>query len=187
MVAGPTKQEGARPMTLTEFERMSLINQLSIRKALEKGNTRDIDELIEILREGYEVFYDEVSQYHGLDEPMPAELSKFVLDVLMLYRAIEFYKTEHPEDAEIQKMDHSHFAGFDGNNDGACLGFTRFLIETQGKFDEQRPHKERTDGFNSHWPVRETYERMLAKWNALGRPIPLEREQVVQILQAAST
>jgi len=142
-------------MKLTKFERLLLINQFSIRKHLEPQSADYFDEMNKILSSGYEIFYGELA--HWLHPDMPEEEGRFVLDVLDLFRAIERYKSEHSDDAEV--VDHlwSHFMGFDGNNEGQYLDFARFLIKDQKKFAEQAAYEESTDGFNSHMPTKDMY------------------------------
>jgi len=155
-------------MKLNQYERQALINQFSIRKALEKGNTESLDEKIEILRCGYEVFYSEVfGEAYPDDEVMTKEEGKFVLEVLTMYRVLEAFKDRHPaEAAKLNEKLLSRFEGFDGNNESAHLGFTRFLIEEQGKFTEQVKYAKDTDNFNSHSQHLDAYGRMLAVYNS---------------------
>lgn len=167
-------------MKLTLVERQILMNQLSILKVLEKSD--DYDESIEILRYGYELFYDHVVNPH---EGMPVSDCRFVLDVLDMYRAIETYKERNPQDIDVPKMYGAYFLGFDGNGSKGYLSFTRFLIEDQGKFEEQKKYKGQNDGFNSHGQVEDTYERMLRAWHQLGKKHDLTREQALTILNAA--
>jgi len=43
------------------------------------------------------------------------------------------------------------------------MGFCRFIIEVQGKFQEQKAYLLKNDNLDSHMPMTNTYERMLAK------------------------
>lgn len=170
-------------MKLTKLERLLLMNQYYIRKAVEPQDAEFFNEAIEILNRGYEIFYDDLVGAMSAD--MPLEDSRFVLEVLDMYRAIEDYKERYPQDVATSQHLWSHFGGFDGNNEGSCLAFTRFLIKKQEKFQEQLPYERRTDGYNSHMPTREIYARMLARYQAFGEPHPLTGEMVAEILQAA--
>lgn len=73
-------------LTLTRFERLALINQLVIRKAVDKGDAASCDRAIEILEKGYELFYSEIAGH--LCDPLPDATARFVLDVLDMYSAI---------------------------------------------------------------------------------------------------
>jgi len=167
-------------MTLSKLERVLLINQLELRKALTKS--KDFDEAIEILEAGYEIFYEEaLGRVH---DPMAEEDCHFVLEVLDMYRAIEGFHEAHPGDEEIDKMYAPHFRGFDGNNESAHMTFTRFLINDQRKFTEQLKYEKDTDSFNSHWTMIPTYRAYLEKWKAMKDRWNLTREQVVEILSS---
>lgn len=166
-------------MKLTKLERTILINQLEIRKKLE--GTDHHDRLLTILREGYSTWYDEAVA--GVYEDVPEPDCDFVLEVLSMYRAIEWYK-EDSGDA-LDKEPFSKFAGFDGNNEGPLLRFARFEIRGEDKWDEQKPHARSTDNFNSHMPMREIYGRMLIAFKALGPAPRLTKEDVTKVLAAS--
>jgi uncharacterized protein len=173
-------------MKLTDVERTLLINQLSILKILDPNDARRYDEKLEILRDGYEIFYDDVV---GNLSTVSDEDCRFVIQVLTMYRQLNNYIRKHPEDVEVAKHPWARFAGFSGNDETMLMAFTQFLIKTQGKFDEQLPNERDTDGFNSHAPLRGIYERMLAVYKALKDELePMAgptREQVMSILTAA--
>jgi uncharacterized protein YfbU (UPF0304 family) len=165
-------------MRLSQFERLSLINQLEIRKAVGAGDIEQLDEKIEILRGGFEVLYAE----NGLCPTQPREEGEFVFRVLCLYRIIEAHKTEHRCAPLLAAIPSARFSGFDGETEPGCVAFTRFLIKRQKKFAEQRRYEHETDAFDSHAPMRPTYARMLARWHALGLSTRFEHEEVIQIL-----
>lgn len=73
-------------------QRLILINQFEI---LQQLNPYDVDfysEKIEILKEGYEYHYDDV--LGEISNPLPEEKSRFVIDVLNMYRDITFSKVQ---------------------------------------------------------------------------------------------
>lgn len=168
---------------LTQAERMILINQLTILKAIDKsGDAKELDRQIEILEKGFETFYDRVSPCH-LYEPFSDEDSNFVFRVLAMYEAIDHYMREHPDDAaDLEKVHLIHFAGFDGNNESEFLTFTRFLLTKQAMFTGQLKHEKTTDGFNSHMPRVNVYRRQVERWGAMKEPFDLSPEQVRSIL-----
>jgi hypothetical protein len=171
-------------ITLTPLERQTLINQYEILKHLTDSDheKEHYDEIIEILHDGYSIFYgDAVQVFDGMDE----ETCKFVLDVLDMYRAIEDYKGNNPKDEEVHKHHWSTFQGFDGNNETMLMAFTRFLIEKQRKFTEQVKHKDKVDSWNSHAQVCDTYEPMVKKWRSLQHQHGLKRDAVLAILAAS--
>lgn len=88
----------------------------------------------------------------------------------------------HPDDREVAKAPRSYFGGFDGNNEAQHLGFVKFLFKKKDLFNEQRRYAKKTDGYNSHMPTVETYQRMLTKFRSFGENVTLSREQVLAIL-----
>ena len=79
----------------------------------------------------------------------------------------------------------ARFAGFDGNNETQLMAFTKFLIEEQDKYGEQKARASTTDGFNSHMPVSDNYRSMLQAWKERGRSFKLSEDDAKAILAAA--
>lgn len=166
---------------LTKLDRTILIHLLKIRSALEGKN--DYERQVTILREGYSLYYREALETVGEDDVSMAGC-RFVLSVLQMYRAIERYKSEAGDTLEGDEL--SHFAGFDGTHETDLMGFARFEIERRGYWDEHKPHARSTDDFNSHTPMRATYEAMLQVFDSLpssGR-VHLSKPDVKRILDA---
>lgn len=166
-------------MQFTKKERLNLINQYKILSKLYPEDLEHYDELREILEDGYEIFYSQVSEWVSQD--MPKKEGKFVLDVLDLYRAIEDYKRISKDQKVIDNY-YSYFRGFDGNNEGKHMQFARFLIHKQNKFSEQKDYLRKNDNLNSHTPMISTYEKMLSKWIDKGRPWNLNAQDIDDIL-----
>lgn len=99
---------------------------------------------------------------------------------LDLYRAIEDYK-RISKDKEIINNHYSYFRGFDGNNEGQYMQFARFLINKQNKFSEQKDYLRKNDNLNSHTPMVSTYEKMLSKWEDIGKPWNLNAQHINDI------
>lgn len=170
---------------LSTFERAVLINQLEIKQMLSKllktSDAEHYEQAIEILRSGYEVFYD--NALPGVYDPISRDELGIVFDTLDMYRAIEDYKSKHPDDAEIRDMHRATFQGFDGNNETVQMAFTRFVIETQGKWAEQKKYERSTDHWNSHAPMSARYSERVRRWKALGDDrFGLTRDHVLAIL-----
>jgi uncharacterized protein len=168
-------------MEMTKKDRIFLINQYKILAALNKDEESHYLELIEVLEQGYEIFYSLVDEW--VSEDMPKDEGRFVLDVLDLYRAIEDVKRS-TKDERLLKHEHSFFRGFDGNHETEHMAFCRFLIDTQGKFQEQKPYKLRNDNLNSHMPMIEKYRRMLILADQLSKVGRLSPDQVLEVLNA---
>jgi uncharacterized protein len=167
-------------MHLTKIERLILINQYEIRKALEPNRATYYDEVIEILSRGYAVLYDEVFPA----PEMPKSECELVLDVLQMFRAIEAYKKDHPEDTGVASDRWAHFRGFDGHSEADCLQFTLFQLKVKKQWAEQLPYERETDGFNSHSPMKGAYSDMLKVWKSSEERYPLSGEQIRAILHA---
>lgn len=145
-------------MELSKKERLLLINQYKILAALEKDEASHYNELIQILENGYSIFYSMIDSWVSGD--MSEEDSRFVLDILDLYRAIEGVKRKSQSD-ELNSHNYSIFMGFDGNNETECMAFARFLVQVQGKFREQEKYLRNNDNMNSHMPMIPKYMKML--------------------------
>ena len=170
-------------MKLQKKDRLLLINQYKILAALDKGEESHYLELIEILERGYSIFYSMIDE--RVSEDMPEETGRFVLEVLDLYRAIEDVKRSS-KDSQLIGHTYSVFRGFDGNQESDYLGFCRFLIEKQGKFQEQKQYLQKNDGMNSHTQMVEKYRRMLEAKKAITAPDSgrLTVEQALKVLGA---
>jgi uncharacterized protein YfbU (UPF0304 family) len=168
-------------MEISKKDRIILINQYRILSKLEPESADHYEELIHILEHGYEIFYPKIDEL--VSEDIPTAEGVLVLEILDLYRMIEDHKSQHPGD-EVSKHPWGTFSGFDGNNEGDYLGFTRFLIEKQSKYQEQQKYSKAKDGFNSHMPVVDKYKKMLKKWESKKRSMQLSKSDVLEILDA---
>ena len=168
-------------MGLTKKDRLLLINQYKILACLNKEEESHYLELIEILERGYAIFYSSMDEW--VSEDMPEEDGRFVLDILDLYRAIEDVKRA-TKDEKLSKHPYSFFRGFDGNNETQQMGFCRFVIEIQGKFQEQKPYMLRNDNLNSHMQMVGKYSRMLEAAERVPTIWKMSAEQELGILEA---
>jgi uncharacterized protein len=168
-------------MELTKKDRLLLINQYRILAAIDKPEESHYLELIEILQNGYEIFYSSVGEW--ISDDMPEKEGRFVLNVLDLYRAIEDAKRS-TRDPSLLEHHFAVFPGFDGNNEAEYLGFCRFLIEKQGKFQEQEQYLSQNDGMNSHMPMVDKYRRMLIAAGDITAVRRLSPEKILAILEA---
>lgn len=168
-------------MEITKKDRLLLINQYKILAALDKGEEAHYRELIEILERGYKIFYSDISEW--VSDDMPEGEGRLVLGILNLYRAIEDVKRS-TRDTRLLEHPYSFFRGFDGNNETSHMAFCRFLIETQGKFQEQQEYLLRNDNLNSHTPMVEKYARMLEAASDLPSIWRMSPDQALLILSA---
>jgi uncharacterized protein YfbU (UPF0304 family) len=77
------------------------------------------------------------------------------------------------------------FAGYDGNNEGKFMTFSEFTVEQLRRF-EYLP-TEHPGYWNSHVPMRDTYNRMLTEWRKIPvqRRFEMTREELNSVLAAA--
>ena len=168
-------------MGISKKDRVILINQYRILAKIYPDEIEHYTELIEILENGYSIFYSQVEE--SILSDMNAEEGRFVLDVLDMYRAIETSKRKYGLTA-FKSEYFSFFRGFDGTHETRYMSFSRFLINTQGKFAEQKLYLKENDNLNSHSATLETYGAMLAHWELLGKPRILSQEDALSIIKA---
>lgn len=166
-------------MELTKKDRLFLINQYRILASLNKDEKSHYEELIEILENGYEIFYGMVDDW--VCDKMPSEEGKFVLNILDFYRTIEDLKRS-TKDERLIKHRYGIFRGFDGNSETEYMAFARFLIADQRKFSEQQQYLRQNDNLNSHMPMYERYKSILAKTAEYGQVWDITLEQALDIL-----
>ncbi|HIP90640.1 MAG TPA: YfbU family protein [Candidatus Nanopusillus sp.] len=173
---------------LSKTERLILANQYRILKKLEDDvwYAKKYDEYIKILEEGYEIYYKEILDLIS-DENISESEAREVLDILYFYENIvEPYKQKNPNDQDIIDHHYSYFKGFDNNGDELkYLSFVRFLIKDQRKYAFVAKYADKTDDFDSHFPMLDKYRKMMklleSKYNKRG---DLEREEILDILNA---
>ncbi len=168
-------------MEISKRDRLILINQYKILASLNKDEAEYYQELISILESGYAIFYSQLDEW--ISDEMPQQEGRFVLDVLDLYRAIEDVKRAS-KDNRLLAHNYSYFRGFDGNNETGYMSFCRFLIEIQGKFQEQRQYLLKNDNLNSHMPMIDKYSRMLEEAKKLPNKWSMSIDEALRILDA---
>lgn len=168
-------------MEITKRDRLILINQYRILASLNKAEADHYEELISILENGYAIFYSQLDEW--ISEEMPEYEGRFVLEILDLYRAIEDVKRA-TKDSRLIAHYYAFFRGFDGNNETAHMSFCRFLIEKQGKFQEQKQYLLVNDNLNSHMPMTAKYSRMLDEAKSLPNKWNMSADDALRVLDA---
>jgi len=164
-------------MKLTIVERMTLMNQFKILAHLE--NTNEYANYIKILQNGYEYEYGEMFQWiEGMSLPEPDCL--FVKDVLEAYGCIQRCGKESGN-TSITTHPFYKFSGFDGNDEGEYLGYARFMIQDQGKWNYLEMSG---DNLNSHMPTLDKYRAMVQKWKGCANPLNLTAQEAIDILNS---
>lgn len=146
-------------MKLTPAERTLLVNQHRILKILDPDE-RDYHELkIEMFENGYE----ERDDLCELEDPLTEQDKNEIYDTLNMFRSLQVSAENLEILEEFQEKHGFLFAGYDENLETGFFAFTKFIFERLGKYQDltiQKPNY-----YNSHSPMRSTYQSMLAKWH----------------------
>jgi len=162
---------------LTQTERLILLNQYRILEAVCPDNANAYKRAQSIVEAGYEAHYEDL--YEGINlPPVTAEVSGEVLDILDLHR---WLKESYDDLADKSGIDlyRIEFKGFDGNNEGEQLAYTRFFCAPGEAKYEMLP---KGDNYNSHSQTLDWYRTKLRRWQAIGKPTTLTKEQILAII-----
>ncbi len=162
-------------MKLSKFDRLFLRNQFLILEKLYPNKAADFAGHRTAIEEGYELQYE--MMVDGLWDELSSDACREVQDILDLHRALRTsYENSDKSGVDPEDM---KFRGFDGNNEGHQMAYTRFLIEKQGRWPELEPAD-----YNSHHPTLPRYRALLAEWDGLGKKHGLSKDEIQQILGA---
>lgn len=169
------------------WERSILIKIMEIQKALDLNVN---EEALSALAGGYSIFYPKSDI--GPSYEMPEKEMKLVMDILDMYRWLQFSYRELDEKYKNDELaEDVKFRGFDGNATNGHLGFAQFL-RNNGRWADLELAKGYQD-LNSHMSLDEMYSRMLVeynkyKWRGMDDdfegPKPLTLEQLRAVLDA---
>lgn len=168
-------------MELSKKERLILFNQYEILKKLNPDEEKYYEINQEILQNGFAYDYNELASF--ICDETPCSVSKFVYDVLQMYRCIRdsYYNYNEKDKEEFKKLD-PKFQGFDGNEEPEYYSYACFLLEKLGKFEES--YENGKISTNSHSNKVKEYEEMLGKWKEVrvGRYDSLTIDQIKYII-----
>lgn len=168
-------------VTLDKPQRFMLANQFEILSHLvPKGEKSWFVVAAEAMREGYELWYDEV--FRRIADPVPESVCREVLDTFDMYAAMQSSFDKSPASFKDIKRPDLDFPGYDGNSNGGRLGFAKFFCETLGRFAFVTRRSTAKD-LNSHG-FQPNYGPMIAEWIECGRQAELTPENVREILAA---
>ncbi len=170
-------------MQMTQMERLNLVNQYLILAALYPDDKEHYLSLSEIVRRGYEFFYDDLTEGIYEDEhSVSVEEAKDVLDILTMYENMYFALQVQKVDLTPAQQQAMVFPGFDGNNETKLLGFANFYCN----YDGGRYRALFPDGKvkNSHGPTYGMYDRMLRAYRESQDMHRLTPEDIKRILAA---
>lgn len=171
---------------LTEVERLILFNQYSILSKLANDagdkDTADIYETYKtILLDGYKHDYSQLLGIFG--DELSETKSKFVWDVLELYRAI--YDKVHTLSPEKRKQYSEYklkFRGFDGNEEIEYYSYCKFIIQDLGRYAEI--YENGKNELNSHCNIINYYNKLLEIWMNAGKPYELSDDLFDDLMKA---
>jgi len=143
---------------LDKKDRLILANQYRILVALDAEDRETYERWIEALEEGFESAY--MSIFDHIDDGLPRERCKFVIDVLCMYDALQRSFKNLTDTTGIDPSD-VVFRGFDGNEEGAERSYAQYVRDREGRFDYLDVD---SDDLNAHMPSIDLYQRMLPAW-----------------------
>lgn len=167
-------------MELNKKDRLILVNQFLILEKLYPDEADYYEKHRIALQQGYKLHYPWIVEniWEELDE---AECRR-VLDTLDMYRALRCSYEQLRDKNGINERE-IEFPGYDGNNESHYLSYARYFIVDLDRYEELRKDVEYPD-FNSHSPMLDKYDRMLAKWVELGKSHDLSNGNIKLILGA---
>lgn len=174
-------------MELSKKDRLILVNQYRILQKLSKeGYEIDNYEVkISALLNGFTLHYDDLFDEFSENE-LSKEESRYVLDVLELYRGIIFSYTRLCGENAVSKLtdDDVAFPGFDGNEETKYLAYARYFIEDLERYDELKQYRASWD-YDSHMNTTHRYETMLKEFNKIDFQYRycMSEEQILKLLQ----
>jgi len=175
---------GSIVMELTKKDRLILYNQYEILKLLNSNDEHTVKQYEvtqEILANGYKNNYNDLIEWMADD--ITEKVSKFVLDVLQLYRTLDTSYNALPEREKEQiNVKDIRYAGFDGNEECDYYAYANFILKIKGWYEEIYNNGKYIE--NSHYNVVPRYTKMLETWEHIhesGYP-DLSLEQIKEII-----
>lgn len=159
--------------TLTFAERLILSNQFTILEKLDPDQAEYYSEAQEIVNRGYEYLYEEINP-SVYETAVPHDVGKEVVDILDMFRALEFSCRDLSISARSLRVD---FDGFDGNSNTGHFSLAKFFRRNKGNWDELKEYPD-----NSHSSgTLDRYRSMLDRWEKLDRKFELSEEEITEI------
>jgi len=171
--------------TFTRMERLFLSQNLLILEKLSPEDAEIYAQQRTIIERGYELLYFELLQHVYDDkDTMSFEECSEVWDTLDMFDAIARGLQQFPN---TPRKPHyfTKFHGYDGNNEAKFMSFARFTVKELQRFSYIE--LEKPDYWNSHFPVRDIYGRMLEQWRTVDpyARFKLTQPQLIAVLEAA--
>lgn len=166
------------PATLTDVERLQLVNQYKILEKLDSENERQYLTLRKILETGITFCYDKV--FEDLSQELGSEESYFVVNVVNMFLILQ-YSFEQLQDKRGLEEGDVLFFGFDKRDDDEW----RFLECWRRTWTHwHKSLKFAPDGSRGLSTGR--YAKMLEKWNVISQKhkegYKLTKEEIKEII-----
>lgn len=173
----PRRSEEPAPESMRLFERqvLSTLHRILARVLPEDANDVDGDPDYQLMRARIleDGFTSEYSyEVAGFRTELSRRDCRRVTDILQMFRILTYSITHlekegTPVDEELARA--LEFQGFDFNDslEGHMDDYVKFQMRAGDRWTELRPQMERTDGGNSHWPMLDTYMRMLSEYRRI--------------------
>lgn len=155
------------------FKRMVLANQYRILAMLDVDDQDYWRRAADMAVQGWPIDdLPDVQIIRGYQrDALTKEDQRFVLDALNVFELLQDGEKRgfqpRRENASLT------FPGFDANNEGKLMSYARHAVENERRFESVRRSG---DGFNSHMPMVELYQRMISAWERLGRPLHISED-----------
>lgn len=153
-------------MKLSVVERRMLINQFLLLKMLDKENdtgyydSKNYDNYITILHEGYEGLYDEF--LFKPEDTVPKEITREVFEILYMYdRAVLSYEKLSEEEKDEFSKDRITLIGFDGNHEYQHYATYKFIVNDMKLYE----YVLKSPDLNSHMSTLAKYRKQLDLFN----------------------
>ena len=165
-------------VSLTRIERLMLSNQLRILEALYPDDADVFAVQREAIENGYEMLYSwGLTHILEGDETMSYDESREVWDTLQMYGDIRNAALDLNISDWILEQPNGRFQGYDGNEETKFMVFSSYTMERLKRF--MYVDMPEAGYFNSHSPMRDTYNEMLTRW----RNIPARERHMLSEVQ----
>ncbi len=169
-------------LELSDAQRLILFNQYRILEFVDPDHAETYATVQKALMFGYEEHYADAVLWLADRDVLTREESREAMNIMGMFvalkRSYEDLKDKSGIDTTLMT-----FTGFDGNHEAKLMGYARFLVHDKQMFEELKPGG---DDFNSHGPFLGMYQAMLAKWESLGEPYQMSKEQIVSVTKAGT-
>lgn len=166
-------------MTLSQMERLILVNQYMILEKLYPEEANSYALTRKALENGYELEYSDIFKniYHN-DETLSEEGCILVREILTMFSALKRSYNKLDDKSDIDSKDVTLW-GFDGNDETEYMAYARYLIEDCQLWSDLQ----KDAVFNRHMPSLGKYRKMLTAWSSYGDDKHvLSKNQILSII-----